>query len=209
VYWNLVDRYGYNANLYAHWSSAGNNTALQLVMDGMKIQPCRPGFVDGRNAILTADQALTGGANQCEIWRGFAKRGLGASASQGESTNRTDGVQAFDLPAACTASTFGGYREPIANAPTVNSRNAGSTINVGFGYLGNRSAIRLDSQNVDCGTLEITGQKPASIPTLGMIKIGNEFRFNWKTDPAWAGTCRRLTVRAPMASDGYAFFSFR
>jgi extracellular elastinolytic metalloproteinase len=209
VYWNLVDRYGYNANLYAHWSSAGNNTALQLVMDGMKIQPCRPGFVDGRNAILTADQALTGGANQCEIWRGFAKRGLGFGASQGSSNNRGDGVQAFDLPAACTASTFNGYRAPLANAPTVNSRNAGSTINVGFGYLGDRNAIRLDSQNVDCTTLEITGTRPTSIPTLGMIKIGNDFRFNWKTDPSWAGTCRRLTVRGPMASDGYAFFSFR
>ena len=83
VYWNLVDRYGYNANIYGGWSTGGNNLALQLVMDGMKFQPCRPGFVDGRNAILQADMALTGGANQCEIWRGFAKRGLGVQRQPG------------------------------------------------------------------------------------------------------------------------------
>jgi subtilisin-like proprotein convertase family protein len=33
--------------------------------------------------------------------RAFAKRGLGASASQGSSNNRSDGTQAFDLPVEC------------------------------------------------------------------------------------------------------------
>jgi hypothetical protein len=45
--------------------------------------------------------ALTGGQNQCEIWYGFAKRGLGLSADQGSPFSRTDGTEAFDLPAAC------------------------------------------------------------------------------------------------------------
>ena len=98
VYWNLVDKHGFNPNVYESWSTGGNNLAIQLVMDGMKFQPCRPGFVDGRNAILAADVALTGGANQCSIWRAFARRGLGFSASQGLNTSRTDGVEAFDMP---------------------------------------------------------------------------------------------------------------
>jgi hypothetical protein len=102
MYWNLVDRYGYNGNVYDPWSTGGNNLALQLVMDGMKLQVCSPGFVDGRDAILAADQALTGGLDQCEIWRAFAKRGLGASASQGSSTNRFDGV-GHRPQAACAA----------------------------------------------------------------------------------------------------------
>jgi hypothetical protein len=128
MYWNLVDRYGYNSNIYGASNTGGNNLAMQLVMDGLKIQPCLPGFVDGRNAILTADMALTGGANQCEIWRGFAKRGLGVSASQGLSTSRTDGVPAFDMPASCTAATFGGFTPPIEAAPVLNVANAGSVI---------------------------------------------------------------------------------
>ena len=90
-------------NIYDPWYTGGNNLAIQLVMDGMKLQPCGPGFVTGRNAILQADQLLTGGENQCAIWRGFAKRGLGFSASQGTVASINDGVQAFDMPAMCRA----------------------------------------------------------------------------------------------------------
>jgi Zn-dependent metalloprotease len=104
VYWNLVDQYGFNANVYEAWNTGGNNLAIQLVVDGMKLQRCSPGFVDGRNAILLADQALTGGVNKCLIWKGFAKRGLGFSAVQGGSGSVTDGAQAFDMPPTCSAS---------------------------------------------------------------------------------------------------------
>ena len=101
VYWNLIDAHGFNPDLYADWTTGGNNLAIQLVLDGMKMQPCSPGFVDGRDAILAADAVLTGGENACLIWQGFAKRGLGYSADQGASSSRSDGAQAFDLPPAC------------------------------------------------------------------------------------------------------------
>ncbi|MCI0605973.1 M36 family metallopeptidase [bacterium] len=101
VYWNLVNRYGFNPDVYGNWATAGNNLAIQLVVDGMKLQKCSPGFVDGRNAILLADQVLTAGANQCSIWSGFAKRGLGKSAIQGSSASVADGTQAFDVPPEC------------------------------------------------------------------------------------------------------------
>ena len=71
---------------------------MNLVMQGLKLQPCSPGFVDGRDAILQADQLLYGGANQCLIWNAFAARGLGYSASQGSTNSRTDQTQAFNLP---------------------------------------------------------------------------------------------------------------
>jgi hypothetical protein len=69
VYWNLIDKHGFNQNVYDSWDTGGNNLAIQLVIDGMKLQVCRPGFVNGRDAILQADEVLTGGANQCAIWR--------------------------------------------------------------------------------------------------------------------------------------------
>ena len=116
MYWNLVAKHGYNPNVYDAWTTGGNNLAIQLVVDGMKFQPCSPGFVDGRNAILAADQALTGGENQCAIWRAFTKRGLGAGASQGSSNNVLDGVAAFDLPASC-GPQFDGFRGPVAGPP--------------------------------------------------------------------------------------------
>jgi hypothetical protein len=205
VYWNLVDRYGYHANLYDPWTAGGNNLALQLVMDGLKFQPCSPGFVDGRDAILAADRALTAGANQCEIWRGFAKRGLGFSASQGLSTNRFDGVPAFDLPAACRAAVFGGFRPPIYGPPVVNVANAGSTVPVKFSVAGG-AVLGVDSQAVGCDDLVPTGEAPA--PVTGLSLSGGDYRVNWRTDADWSGTCRRLTVRIPAPADAVAYFRF-
>ncbi|MEN8164608.1 MAG: M36 family metallopeptidase [Acidobacteriota bacterium] len=99
--WALIEEHGFNPLIDDVWSAGGNNLASQLVMDGMKLQPCSPGFVDGRDAILLADQNLTGGANQCLIWAAFAKRGLGFGADQGSSSSTTDGTEAFDTPAFC------------------------------------------------------------------------------------------------------------
>jgi len=94
--WELIDEYGFDPDIYH--GTGGNNLAMQLVIDGLKMQPCSPGFVTGRDAILQADQVNNDGANQCLIWKAFAKRGLGYSASQGSSNNVTDGVEAFDMP---------------------------------------------------------------------------------------------------------------
>lgn len=97
--WSLIDKYGYSAGFAS--PTAGNSRSLQLVVDGLKLQPCSPGFVDARNAILAADQANNSGADQCLIWSAFAKRGLGYSASQGSSASRSDGTAATDLPPSC------------------------------------------------------------------------------------------------------------
>lgn len=95
--WNLIDVYGFDTNFYT--GTGGNNKAMKLVTLALKLQPCSPGFVDGRNALLAADQALYGGANQCLIWDAFAKRGLGFSALQGSTNSELDGSEAYDLPA--------------------------------------------------------------------------------------------------------------
>lgn len=96
---DLIDAHGFDPDLVK--GTGGNNIAMQLVVDGMKAQPCRPGFVDARNGILTADEANNQGANRCTIWRAFAARGLGQAASSGLNTDRTDQVEAFNLPTDC------------------------------------------------------------------------------------------------------------
>ena len=80
--WKYVEKYGYNNDVTADPTS-GTARALQVVMDGMKLQPCNPTFVDGRDAIIAADQAQTGGENKCLIEQVFAKRGLGINAQPG------------------------------------------------------------------------------------------------------------------------------
>jgi extracellular elastinolytic metalloproteinase len=99
MYWALVDKHGFNTNMYE--LTGGNNIAMKLVIEGLKLQPCSPGFVDSRDAILAADSILYNGENQCLIWEVFARRGLGFSADQGSPASRADGTQAFDTPEYC------------------------------------------------------------------------------------------------------------
>ncbi|KAJ1963253.1 hypothetical protein GGI12_002159 [Dipsacomyces acuminosporus] len=81
VIWNLNDAHGIASDLFSHDLTKGNTLALQLILDGMKLQPCNPDFIAARDAIIQADVNLTGGQNKCAIWKGFAKRGLGVNAN--------------------------------------------------------------------------------------------------------------------------------
>ena len=99
LYWAFSDTYGWDSDVYT--GTGGNNTAIQLVVDGMKLQPCRPGFIDARDAILLADTINNGGANACLIWSVFARRGLGFNANGGDPDLRADGEEGFELPVAC------------------------------------------------------------------------------------------------------------
>lgn len=96
-----------NPNLFSYTAAGtgGNSIALKLVLEGMKLQPCSPGFIDARNAILQADQNLYAGRHYCAIWAAFAKRGMGYSANQGLSTSATDQTAAFDMPPAASFTT--------------------------------------------------------------------------------------------------------
>ena len=96
MYWAFIDEYGYDEDIY--YGTGGNNMAMQLVIDAMKLQPCSPGFVDGRNAILLADSILYDGIHHKMIWEVFAARGLGYSADQGSSNSKLDGAPAYDIP---------------------------------------------------------------------------------------------------------------
>jgi hypothetical protein len=103
MYWNLVNEHGFERNFYSATSSAGNIVALQLVMDGLKLQPCSPTFLDARDAILLADQNNNNGANQCLIWSAFAKRGMGVNADDGGNDKSLAVSEDFNLPSQCPA----------------------------------------------------------------------------------------------------------
>ncbi|RKP10694.1 Fungalysin metallopeptidase-domain-containing protein [Thamnocephalis sphaerospora] len=89
MYWELVDNYGFTPDLTSADTTKGNTLALQLVVDGLKLQPCRPTFISARDAILLADRLSTDGLHQCAIWRAFARRGLGVNAGPIMAFNRS------------------------------------------------------------------------------------------------------------------------
>ncbi|CAE7214461.1 unnamed protein product, partial [Rhizoctonia solani] len=90
----LIDKHGFSDSLFpssmsdfyqsitrddgsvGRFPKHGNTLMLQLVVTGMKTQCCGPSFLTARNAIIKADEALTGGANKCSLWNAFASRGL-------------------------------------------------------------------------------------------------------------------------------------
>jgi hypothetical protein len=81
--WAIIQNDGINKNIYNANGTGGNSVALKLVLEGMKLQTCSPGFVDGRDGILKADTLLYDGKYSCIIWDAFRKRGLGYYASEG------------------------------------------------------------------------------------------------------------------------------
>ena len=183
--WALIAQYGFSADLYN--GNAGNNIAIQLVIDGMKYTPASPGFVDARDGILMADQVRYGGAHQNLIWTAFAARGLGFSASQGNPYWRFDQVEAFDMPTDPNV----GVRSP--NTPlagvfttcqnglplTVNVRNNGlqaqGNFNVSYGLDGGAPVTQLFS-----GTLMPGASAPVTFP--GTLTLGS---YGAHTIKAW------------------------
>uniref|UniRef100_A0A7S2PHM1 PA domain-containing protein n=1 Tax=Skeletonema marinoi TaxID=267567 RepID=A0A7S2PHM1_9STRA len=105
LYWNVIDfeekngRLGFNTNKYES-GVGGSNIAMQLVVEGLKTQPCYPSFVDSRDAILTSDQILYDEEYTCVIWETFARRGLGESAV-GSRLGTINVQEAFDVPKYC------------------------------------------------------------------------------------------------------------
>lgn len=132
LHWKLAEKYGYASDIVANPNS-GSAKVVQLVVDGLKLQPCSPDFVSGRNAIIQADLA-TGGADECLIWNVFAKRGLGLNANAGSNNSVADQTEDYNVPEKCKLATseanktkaFNVYPNPakgeffISGKPTLN-----------------------------------------------------------------------------------------
>jgi uncharacterized repeat protein (TIGR01451 family) len=190
----LVDQYGFDNDL-TH-GNGGNNIALQLVVDGLKLQPCSPTFVEMRDAILAADQINNNGANQCLIWEAFAKRGLGFSASSG-SNARGDEVEAFDLPPSLCMPTIQVESEMSAIVPD------NSTMDIHIKLINNApsaiSGITVADQ-LPAGTSFVSSSAPASVS-------GNTVTFSNQSVAAGQTKTLTITVAVNTGSQGTILFA--
>ncbi len=181
--WDLIDLYGFDSDLV--YGSGGNNIAFQLVMDGMKLQDCGPGFIDGRDAIIEADELIYGGLHRCLIWEAFARRGVGFSASQGSPASRSDQVEAFDIPADCNLSTGDNNYDnnfSIYPNPNYGAINIHSKIDVGRAKI---SIMDINGRTVWSQTLELGNQTQidASLLSSGIYLVriqGNNYSHTSK-----------------------------
>nr|WP_315027277.1 T9SS-dependent M36 family metallopeptidase [uncultured Chryseobacterium sp.] len=173
LHWNYVEKYGYNSNVLADPNS-GSAKVLQLVVDGLKLQPCNPSFIQGRDALLAADLATTGGADKCMIWKTFAKRGLGVNANPGglnglypgadhAAPDLNDQVEDFTVPAECgtlavreisNSKGISIYPNPVKNeftikTPTGMNLSGITTISI-YDFTGkivSKESVNLNKQN--------------------------------------------------------------
>jgi hypothetical protein len=133
--WLLIEKYGYRSDWQHGYEAAnparngGNNLAMKLVMDALKLQPANPSFLAGRDAILAADAALTGGANALAIWTAFARRGMGYLASSLGTSNDTQISESFDLPPTLILPKI------VSQVPNANSAISAPVSQIDFSFL--------------------------------------------------------------------------
>ncbi|WP_254625171.1 M36 family metallopeptidase [Myxococcus sp. CA051A] len=106
AYWALVDRWGFNSNLYNATGSAGNQRMMLYLTEGLKNTPCSPTFTQVRDGIIAAATTLHGGEDVCRLWTAFAGFGLGSNAVSG-TANSTSPTNGFAVPAACETDVWG------------------------------------------------------------------------------------------------------
>jgi extracellular elastinolytic metalloproteinase len=219
--WDLVDKHGFNPNVYESWSTGGNNRAIQYVVDGLKLQGCGPGLVVARDAIIAGADELSDGEDTCTLWSSFSRRGLGFSAVQG-TTNRNDNDEAFDTNPECRR----GFQQPASHPyGTLRDVDAGDTVPLRFTADGYRELDVLASNSpfsrrVDCDTLRVPSQgeftTPRELPidteTPGNSKLtvnaNGVFTYPWATLEEWGGTCREVVVTRDDGKQHRAFFRF-
>lgn len=121
--WLLINKYGFDSDIYD--GTGGNNLAMQLVMDGLKLTPANPSYLDARDAILAADLINNQGVNHPEIWQAFARRGMGLSADDDTldtlGSNADTVSEAFDIPAPISTVTGEVFEDTNGNG----TRDAG------------------------------------------------------------------------------------
>ncbi|OAZ03566.1 T9SS-dependent M36 family metallopeptidase [Flavobacterium succinicans] len=156
--WAYINKYGFDANKYN--GNGGNNKVMKIVLDGIKLQPCQPTFVEARDAIIRADQLLTGGQDFCMIWEVFAARGLGLNASSGDRFKGNDQTEDFTRPANganCTLAVndvenlnvMSIYPNPTKGGITIKIDQYSGLANIQVLDFNGRVVLKLDNQQFE------------------------------------------------------------
>ena len=174
LYWAMTELHGFDDDIIN--GSGGNNMASQLVFTGMKIQGCSPGFQQGRDGILAADELLFNGEHQCLIWEVFARRGLGYFADSGDTDNAGDGIADFNPLPTCI--------KELKIAKTISGTNEDKSVVAAGGSVGIN--LRVTNHKDDAVTNVILtdefpeGTTPSNITNGGTVS-GNMITWDLGT----------------------------
>jgi Tol biopolymer transport system component len=123
----------------------------------------------------------------------------------------------FTLPDVDTF-TFGGFLAPVDPFPTFNSMKAGAAVAVKFS-LGGFRGLDIFAQGYPTSSPTTCGGSSMEDPIEQTVTAGNsglqydaatdQYSYVWKTQKAWAGTCRQLKMQFTDGTVAYANFLFR
>jgi hypothetical protein len=112
---------------------------------------------------------------------------------------------------------WAGFFQPVDNLPTVNTVKAGSAIPVKFSLSGNQGLNIFKSGSPASASYTCSGTAPtdaieqtvtASNSSLSYDPTTDQYSYVWKTDKAWAGSCRALVVKLADTTIRTANFQF-
>lgn len=186
---NLMERHGFTAN----------ETIMQLVVDGMKLTPENPTFVDARDAILQADLVNHAGVNQILLWKGFAKRGLGYGATVPPSVSTVGIVESYGLPFGVTSRVEessgdgDGYVEPDEDGELtiVLTSHEMALTNVTASLSAVSSNVTIGMSNAVLPSIEAGGTATSAPPLAFAVDVGfsantdAEFLLRVESDRGW------------------------
>jgi uncharacterized protein (TIGR03437 family) len=201
----LIKQYGFRE---------GQRQSIQLVVDGLKLTPLAPTFLDARDAILLADRINNNGANQCLIGKAFAKRGLGVSASSQDADNPYDVVEAFDEAPSCSSAAWlsldkSSYVDNEIVRITLSDRSAPAPVkvNVASSRTGDRETIILKPDPSVSGSfkgairLDEGRSRPGDGKLQGSAEAGDLIEVVYLDNTTEGGGSDRITATAACARE--------
>ncbi|MCE7985038.1 MAG: hypothetical protein DYG89_28015 [Caldilinea sp. CFX5] len=203
------------------------NTATPVTVSGLNLDKTPPTLAP----VVSPNPVLLGTAATVTSGAADGVSGI-ASESCGTLDTSTVGIQSVTCTATDNAGNtasvtinyqvvyaWNGFFQPVDNLPTVNTVNAGQAIPVRFSLGGDYGLTIFApgypaSHQVSCAS----GGSGSSAPIEETVTAGNStlqydaatqtYSYIWKTDKAWAGTCRQLIVRLVDGTDHSALFQF-
>jgi predicted extracellular nuclease len=128
------------------------------------------------------------------------------------------GLTATDEATVFVIFNFTGFFQPVDNLPTINLVKAGAGVPVKFSLGGNKGLSIFapgypKSEQIACdSTAEVDGIEEtvtAGSSSLSFDPTTNVYTYIWKTEQAWANTCRQLVVKLNDNTIHRANFKFK
>jgi hypothetical protein len=173
------------------------------------------GCTDGGSLVATCLGTVADGANVDTTAVGAHTFTVDSADNVGNASAQASATYAVVWP-------FDGFMAPVNNRDTsgnyvLNKSKAGSAIPIKFTLGGDRGLNILASGSPTSGSIvcsstasadAIEETVTAGASSLSYDSVSSTYVYVWKTDKAWAGTCRQLTVKLVDGTVHKASFSF-